>query len=132
MNKPALKKTGFLWECSGAGCSAKGKTISSAYANWFRALVRREADHQDFQIYWREKHKKELQKLRQALEDFKKDQLSRDIPDEWVIRRINFYNQKCIEHIWETKTLPTQDQYRMWTIDDPSRRESMLREIKRP
>ena len=140
--KPTIKRTGFLWCCEGAGCSAKGKSTTSAYANWFHALVLRESKHlrayegmkSEYETAMRklcETHQGELQWLRQEAQKFRDSQLRRDIPDEWIVRRINFYNQRCIEHIWETKTLPTEDQYRLWTIEDPSKRSATLRGDRR-
>lgn len=140
--KPTIKKFGFLWVCEGAGCAAKGKSTTSAYANWFRALVLREskhlrayedmrAEHETAIQRVRQAHQEEMQRLRQEAQKFRDSQLGRDIPDEWIVRRINFYNQRCIEHIWGTKTLPTEDQYRLWTIEDPSKRSATLRGDRR-
>lgn len=40
--KPFIKKCGFLWECSGAGCARKGKTAASAYANWYSEISKKD------------------------------------------------------------------------------------------
>ena len=40
MNKPAIKKSGSRWACSGAGISATGKTPGASYTNWYRAIAK--------------------------------------------------------------------------------------------
>jgi hypothetical protein len=140
MRKPTLKKAGFLWSCAGAGLIAKGKTPASAYSNWFGKVdgemvsllkqqqeARRRAAN-DYARYTAslEEFKAHYEKNVEALKKQTETTPSEKIPDAWIARRIQFYNQRCIEYIWATGLLPSEAQYMEWTgrydRDDPVRK----------
>lgn len=114
MDKPKLKKTkNGKWICIGGGRRAIQATAQIAYAKWVAGEIRL-------------LHAENL-KLQESVLDMKgeveaitrkKMEEVRILSEEntkWIVQRINHYNQKCIDWIWQTKTLPSLSQYQEWT-----------------
>ena len=101
--KPRIQKVkghGRLYSCHTPHATAYGKTPSSAYDSWHTLMI---STIQDLEAKFIQV-KAEKQKLARQ-----------GVPDAWVVERICHYNQRCIDHIWQTKTLPSVDQYIEWT-----------------
>lgn len=114
MSKPNLKLLKGVWYCKGLDVLGKSKTISGAYASWYRALDRDRRMHgetlQNFRVQLiRAKEelkstKVELSKANAAVGLVRPD-------DKWIAERICYYNQACIDLIWKEKRLPSIDEY---------------------
>ena len=119
MRRPEIVKRGALWRCEGAEVAAYGKTPSSAYSNWFNAigkeirLLAAGVDHTTRKlIEARHLYERGTEKIKKQVSETAPGE---GIPDAWIVRRIQHYNQACIDHIWATGTLPTYEQYVEWT-----------------
>lgn len=103
--KPRIQKVkgrngSYLYSCRTPHAVAFGETPSSAYDSWHALMVSIILDLE--------------KKLIQAKAEKRK--LAREpVSKQWMVERICHYNQKCIDHIWKTRTLPSLYQYIEWT-----------------
>lgn len=129
MNKPKLKKAkNGKWLCYGGGTRViQQATAQAAYLKWsVKQMDLLSCEVQvlldGVQVLSNEKTK--LQADLVAMDDKAKSvfvqhqcelaKLSGD-NNQWVVERINHYDQRCIDWIWKFKTLPSLKQYQEWT-----------------